>query len=88
MKFLRNVVTPEFLKIITDMGWRYVSKKGRGGSRFERLSQTGEAHTVAIEAVRGFGGPLSTQEPLGISNAVITPEDYHFWAYLTFCRKR
>jgi hypothetical protein len=36
----RNVVTPEFVSVITNLGWRYVSKKGRGGSRFERLSQT------------------------------------------------
>jgi hypothetical protein len=33
----RNVVTPDFLSIITDLGWRYVSTKGRGGARFERL---------------------------------------------------
>lgn len=61
----RNVVTPEFLKIITDMGWRYVSKKGRGGSRFERLSQSEEIRTVAIEAVRGFRGTSGVQEAFG-----------------------
>ena len=60
----RNVVTPEFLKIIADMGWRYVSKKGRGGSRFERLSRSEADHTVAIEAVRGITGPLGAQETL------------------------
>jgi hypothetical protein len=33
----RNVVTPDFESVITGLGWRYVSKKGRGGSRFERI---------------------------------------------------
>jgi hypothetical protein len=33
----RNVVTPDFQNIIADMGWRYVSKRGRGGARFERV---------------------------------------------------
>ena len=61
----RGVVTPEFLRIITDMGWRYVSKKGRGGSRFERISQSEAGHTVAVQAVGGFRGLLSAQEALG-----------------------
>jgi len=61
----RNVVTTEFLKIITGIGWRYVSKKGRGGSRFERISQSEAGHTVAVEAVKGFKGPLGDREALG-----------------------
>ena len=32
-----NVLTPEFLSVLAGMGWRYVSRKGRGGCRFERM---------------------------------------------------
>ncbi len=32
----RNVLTPEFLSALPALGWRYVSRKGRGGARFER----------------------------------------------------
>jgi hypothetical protein len=39
----RNVLTQEFLSISKAQGWRYVSKKGRGGARFERVgAQWGE----------------------------------------------
>ncbi len=37
----RNVLTPEFLRIIATLGWRYVSNRGRGGSRFERTVTAG-----------------------------------------------
>ena len=50
----RNVVTPDFLSIIAGLGWRYVSKKGRGGARFERLgTQRGESELKRTEAVQG-----------------------------------
>ncbi|HUI14060.1 MAG TPA: hypothetical protein VL048_11400 [Xanthobacteraceae bacterium] len=57
----RNVVTPEFLSVITDLGWRYVSKKGRGGCRFERISQANGGRSVAISDVGELRG---TQEAL------------------------
>jgi hypothetical protein len=60
----RNVATPEFLSVITDLGWRYVSKKGRGGSRFERIAQADGGRSVAIGDVRGGGELRGTQEAL------------------------
>jgi hypothetical protein len=33
-----NVLTPEFLRAIDALGWRYVQGLGRSGSRFERTS--------------------------------------------------
>jgi hypothetical protein len=38
----RNVVTPDFLSVITSLGWRYVPTKGRGGARFERIEAHGD----------------------------------------------
>jgi hypothetical protein len=35
-KISRDVLTPEFLAALDGMGWRYVTGKGRSGSRFER----------------------------------------------------
>ena len=50
----RNVVTPDFLDVIADMGWRYVSKRGRGGARFERtVGQKGGRELKRTEAVQG-----------------------------------
>lgn len=60
----RNVVTPEFLSVITDLGWRYVSKKGRGGSRFERIARADGGRSVAIGDVGDGGGRTGTQEAL------------------------
>jgi hypothetical protein len=31
------VLTPEFFRALGGLGWRYVSRKGRGGSYFERV---------------------------------------------------
>jgi hypothetical protein len=31
------VLTPEFFRALGSLGWRYVSRKGRGGSYFERV---------------------------------------------------
>lgn len=33
-----NVLTPEFESALVSMGWRYVTGKGRNGSRFERVT--------------------------------------------------
>jgi hypothetical protein len=33
-----NVLTPEFENALVSMGWRYVTGKGRNGSRFERVA--------------------------------------------------
>jgi hypothetical protein len=33
----RNVLTPEFMSALEGLEWRYVSHKGRGGCRFERM---------------------------------------------------
>ena len=35
-KISKALLTPEFLRSLEAIGWRYVSVKGRGGSRFER----------------------------------------------------
>jgi hypothetical protein len=45
-----NVLTPEFLSSLVGLGWRYVSKKGRGGSRFEHTAtdQTQAALTASL----------------------------------------
>jgi hypothetical protein len=40
-----NVLTPEFLAAVEALGWRYVSKRGPGGSRFER-ARTQEAQAA------------------------------------------
>jgi hypothetical protein len=42
-KVSSRMLTPEFLSALEGIGWRYVSRKGRGRSRFER--------TVASEAL-------------------------------------
>src|SRR5262249_14563693 len=36
-----NVLTPEFVRSIGALGWRYVRQKGRGGSYFERITPEG-----------------------------------------------
>ena len=56
----RNVVTPDFLSIIADLGWRYVSKKGRGGARFERMG-----------ALRDGGPLMSTLATQGNTEAAV-----------------
>jgi len=33
-----NVLTPEFMSALEGIGWRYVSRRGRGGCRFERTA--------------------------------------------------
>lgn len=35
-----NVFTPEFMSALEGLEWRYVSRKGRGGCRFERMVST------------------------------------------------
>jgi hypothetical protein len=42
-KISRDVLTPDFLAALDGMGWRYVPSKGRGGSRFERMTEANEA---------------------------------------------
>jgi len=56
----RNVVTPDFLSAIAGLGWRYVSKKGRGGARFERAV-----------ALRDGRGRESTEEVQGDTGAAV-----------------
>ncbi len=46
----RNVLTPDFLSAIEALGWRYVSKRGRGGARFERKG-TEEAESGLERAI-------------------------------------
>jgi hypothetical protein len=36
-KVSKHLMGPEFFSALDGIGWRYVSQKGRGGSRFERL---------------------------------------------------
>ena len=33
-----NVLTPEFVRSLTTIGWRYVPQKGRGGGYLERTT--------------------------------------------------
>ena len=42
-KISRDVLTPDFLAALDGVGWRYVSGKGRGGGRFERMTEANEA---------------------------------------------
>ena len=46
-KISRDVLTPEFLAALDGIGWRYVSGKGRGGSRFERTVEVVEKALAA-----------------------------------------
>jgi hypothetical protein len=53
----RNVVTPDFLSTIAGLGWRYVSKRGRGGARFERAVTSSDGRGLkSTEAVQGDTG--------------------------------
>ncbi len=36
-KISSRLVTPEFMRALEAIGWRYVKRKGRGGCRFERM---------------------------------------------------
>jgi hypothetical protein len=42
----RNVLTEEFLGVLSVIGWRYVSLKGPGGSRFERIAPIAVPETL------------------------------------------
>ena len=40
-KVSSRLVTPEFMRALEAIGWRYVKRKGRGGCRFERMVANG-----------------------------------------------
>ena len=42
-KSAHRILTPAFLSALDGLGWRYVSRRGRGGSRFERTTGQNEA---------------------------------------------
>ena len=42
-KSAHRILTPTFLSALDGIGWRYVSRRGRGGSRFERTTGQNEA---------------------------------------------
>jgi hypothetical protein len=55
----KRLLTTEFLSALENIGWRYVSNKGRTGSRFER--RLAEAKRVAVVSV-AEARPAPTQE--------------------------
>jgi hypothetical protein len=68
-----NVVTPDFLSIIASLGWRYVSKKGRGGARFERMGALRDGRGLkSTEAVhRGTEAAVGRSE---VSENAVNPQ--------------
>ena len=53
----KKLLTAEFLRSLEAIGWRYVSVKGRGGSRFERVPEVQATPSTAVPLVAAAAQP-------------------------------